>query len=140
MFMSDVIIARFLANSEIILPGIIFFEKRDFPDERYVLPVVVVEHENSTNTDKVAYCLWKILCIRSPVKVLICYQRNKEDIALLRQKLEDVIWKESLMTGSNSDLLIIIGDESIFEDSEWRDYFNFFEWRNDSLTEIKSLA
>ena len=72
--------------------------------------------------------------------MLICYQRNNEDIDILRQHLEDVIWQGSLMKGSDSDLLIIIGDESVSEDTAWKDYFKYFEWRNDSLIEIKNLS
>jgi hypothetical protein len=57
-----------------------FFDKRDYDSDRSVLPRTVVEHENSFDKNKIEYCLWKILCVRSPIKVLICYQRNAADV------------------------------------------------------------
>jgi hypothetical protein len=58
---------------------------------------------------------------------------------MLRQQLEDAIWQGSLMKGSDSDLLIIIGDESRKDEYRWGDYYKVFEWRNDSLKEIEHL-
>lgn len=55
-----------------------FFDKRDYNSGRSVLPRAVVEHENAFNKNKIEYSLWKILCVRSPIKVLICYQRNAD--------------------------------------------------------------
>lgn len=62
------------------------------------------------------------------------------DVEQLRQYLEDIIWQGSLMKGSNSDLLIMIGDESVKDEfNKWGDYYRIFEWRNDSLKEVKHL-
>ena len=49
------------------------------------LPSAIVELENSYDNDKIAYCLWKLACIRSPIRVLICYQKGKEAISSLVQ-------------------------------------------------------
>ncbi|MGE5443097.1 MAG: hypothetical protein ACM3SR_00650 [Ignavibacteriales bacterium] len=42
-------------------------------------------------------------------------------------------WKRELMKGEDSELLVIIGDDSKNEDSTWSEYFKYFEWRNDRL-------
>lgn len=122
-------------SEEYLSIDFMFFDKKDYNEETGVLPRVVVEHENNPNKEKIEYCLWKILCIRSPLRVLICYQPNADKIESLREHLEVVIWEGNLMKGDNADLLIIIGDQSLENkrDSEWNEYFRVFEWRNDSL-------
>jgi len=105
--------------------------------DSYVLPKAVVEHENPYEVKKVCYCLWKVLCIRVPLKVLICYQKSNP-IPELVKKLEEVIWNGELMKGSNSNLLVLIGDENSSDDTEWSDYYSVFEWRNDRLEKIDS--
>jgi len=113
----------------------------------FVLPRAVVELENNYDVDKISYCLWKILCVRSPIRVLICYQRNTKRVKDLKERLENVIWQGSLMKGTDGDLLVIIGDASVSEswtpDIPWREfygkYFSVFEWRNDGLEKIERL-
>lgn len=98
-----------------------------------------MELENSYERKKISYCLWKILCVRAPIRVLICYQKSIDEVTTLRQHLEDVIWKGSLMKGTDGDVLIIIGDESVGDGAPWREYFTVFEWRNDGLEKIEGL-
>jgi len=105
----------------------------------FVLPRAVVELENKYNIEKISYCLWKILCVRAPIRVLICYQNGKEKVKSLREHLENVIWQGSLMKGSDGDLLVVIGDDSAREEASWEDYFTVFEWRSDRLEKIEGL-
>ena len=111
----------------------------------FALPRAVVELENSYKTMKISYCLWKILCIRSPIRVLICYQRNTKGVKDLKERLENVIWQGSLMKGTDGDLLVIIGDDSVSESCtpDMREYygedFSVFEWRNDKLEKVEGL-
>ena len=109
----------------------------------FVLPRAVVELENSYNIKKISYCLWKILCVRAPIRALICYQRNTDKVTTLKQHLENVIWQGSLMKGTDGDLLVIIGDDQKFKKSKslppWGEYFSVFEWRNDRLEKIEGL-
>jgi hypothetical protein len=116
-----------------------FFYKSE--EDKWVLPIVIIEHENDFDQEKIEYSLWKILCVRSPVKVLICYQSDTNNVALLRQHLEDVIWQGGLLKGSGSELLVIIGDGSVTKKDlwNWGDHFKVYEWRNDTLKEIKQL-
>lgn len=105
----------------------------------FVLPRAVVELENSYDIGRISYALWKILCIRAPIRVLICYQKSADKIASLKQRLETVIWQGSLMKGTDGDLLIIIGDDSAEAKMPLEEYFSVFEWRNDRLERIEGL-
>jgi hypothetical protein len=105
-----------------------------------ILPSAIVELENSYDNDKIAYCLWKLACIRSPIRVLICYQKGKDAIASLVRHLEVVIWQGSLLKGDSSVLLLIVGDGTKGEGYEWGDYFSIFEWRNDKLSKVEHLV
>lgn len=100
------------------------------------LPEAVAELENSWDVDRICYCLWKILCIRASVRVLVCYQKNEEMINSLRQRLENIIWGSSLMKGTDGDLLAIIGQEDM-QMKTWSEYFSVFEWRHDSLEKVE---
>jgi len=129
--------AVFIDNSEYDL------RQEDSEWDPFVLPRAVVELENEYKIDQIAYCLWKILCIRAPIRVLICYQRTLDEVATLTQYLENVIWQGSLMKGTDGDLLVIIGDESDVRATTWGtyfgEYFSVFEWRNDRLEKIEGL-
>jgi len=105
----------------------------------FVLPRAVVELENRDDRMKISYCLWKILCVRAPIRVLICYQSNTDKVTILKRHLEGVIWQGSLMKGTDGDLLVIIGDESAGDEASWGKYFSVFEWRNDRLEKLEGL-
>ena len=106
----------------------------------FVLPRAVVELENSFDPQKISYCLWKILCVRAPIRALVCCQKNSDKVSALKQQLEDVIWRGSLTKGTDGDLFVIISDESVVEtDAPWSDYFSVYEWRNDRLEKIEGL-
>src|SRR5262245_31869153 len=45
-------------------------------DRRWRFPVAVFELENSLDDDRVAYSLWKALCVRASLRVVFCYRRD----------------------------------------------------------------
>ena len=124
----------------------LYFDKKDYDlpfgmsdyEDPFVLPMAVIELENSFDFNKIAYCLWKTLCVRTPIRALICYQKGMDEVESLAKHLEDVIWQRGLLRGNNGDLFIIVGNDKK-GDSEWEDYFNVFEWRNDRLEKIEAL-
>ncbi|NOR48540.1 MAG: hypothetical protein GQ533_10945 [Methanosarcinaceae archaeon] len=122
-------------SGEYLTIDVMFFDEKESAE--YIFPRVVIEHENSKSVEKIEYCLWKILCIRSPIRVLICYQDGEEKVEALRKHLENNIWNGSLMKGDSGDLIVLIGNE--IETDYWGEYFKTFEWRNDRLEEIKEL-
>lgn len=100
-----------------------------------VIPIAVVEHENAgTGTfEKIQYCLWKILCLRADVRVLICYQFGAKKIEELRELLENTVKNNKLAEGMNGELLLVIGDQAkdkiLWKDrSDISDYFSIFQW------------
>jgi hypothetical protein len=125
--------AFYFDNSEYDLPVGIGDE-----EDPFVLPTAVVELENSLETNKITYCAWKLLCICSPIRVLVCYQKGMNNITSLAMHLEDVIWQRGLMKHDAGDLLVIIGNDKK-SDSNWEDYYSIFEWRNDKLEKIEDL-
>jgi hypothetical protein len=123
-----------------------YFNKSDYDlpvgmsdyEDPFSLPRAVVELENSFDINKITYCAWKILCVRAPIRVLICYQKGKDKILSSAKYLEDVIWQRGLLKGDSGDLLVIIGNNKK-GDSEWGDYFSIFEWRNYRLERVEGL-
>jgi hypothetical protein len=53
-----------------------------FPDAtdagRWRLPLAAFELENHPTDDRVAYSLWKVLCIRAPLRVVFAFRRDWE--------------------------------------------------------------
>lgn len=113
-------------------------ESRSGMLDPFVLPRAVVELHNDFSVDDISYCLWKILCVRAPVRVLICYQSSEQKVGELRELLERVIWQGKLMKGTAEDLLIIIGNEEA-KDENWEEYFTILEWRSDRLEGIEGI-
>lgn len=50
------------------------FAGRDESDSRWPFPLAVFELENSSRNDRVAYSLWKVLCIRAPLRMVFAYR------------------------------------------------------------------
>lgn len=60
-------------------------------DRRWRFPVTVFELENSLADDRVAYSLWKVLCVRSSLRVVFCYRRDAGEGAELVRHLGDEV-------------------------------------------------
>jgi hypothetical protein len=61
-------------------------------DERWALPIAVFELENSPRDDRVAYSLWKVLCVRASLRVVFAYRKDWEQARKLVDHLgADVI-------------------------------------------------
>jgi hypothetical protein len=124
----------------------IYLDKADYDlpigigddEDPFVLPAAVVELENSFDFNKIAYCAWKILCVRAPIRVLICYQKGVDAVTSLAKHLEDIIWHRGLLKGDDGDFFVIIGNDKKGE-SDWEDYFSVFEWRSDRLEKVEGL-
>jgi hypothetical protein len=128
--------ALFLDGS---IKPILHNEKSTYDDPR-ILPVAAVEHENSSDLDKISFCLWKLLCVRTrKTRVLICYQSNSENIEKkLMPHLEKVILKGKLMKGEDVDLLVIVGNEKNDDYAQpFEKYYSVFQWIRDRFEEIQ---
>jgi len=79
---------------------------------RWPFPIAVFELENSREEDRIAYSLWKVLCIRAPLRVVFAYRHDaREGITLVNRLTESVIGglpidERMALTG---ETLLIIG-------------------------------
>lgn len=46
---------------------------------RWPLPLAVFELENVRRKDRIAYSLWKVLCVRAELRVVFAYRANREE-------------------------------------------------------------
>jgi hypothetical protein len=123
----------------------LYFDNNEYDDfvpeghDPRVLPSAAVELENSYSQDKIAYCLWKLMCIKTPIRILICYQNKAENIVSLKDHLENVMLKGNLTKENKADVIVIMGDESISDEKPWKDYYSVFEWQDDRFKCIEGL-
>ncbi len=91
-------------------------------------PVAVFELENSRKDDKVAYSLWKLLCVRARLRVLFCYRRDaRAGSALVRQLEGAVVGSLPIQErmGLLGETLLIVGsraEEAAFPYGFFRDW------------------
>src|SRR5271165_2707983 len=76
-------------RSEYLALDVVAFESAGA--RRWRFPIAVIELENSTDDDLVAYSLWKVLCVRAKLRVVFCYRRDSDEgNALVRQLSEQM--------------------------------------------------
>jgi hypothetical protein len=46
--------------------------------QRWSFPIVAIELENSQKDDRIAYSLWKVLCLRIALRMVFCYRPSPE--------------------------------------------------------------
>lgn len=96
---------------------------------RWAFPVAVFELENSRADDRVAYSLWKVLCLRCPLRVVFAYRDDwRQARALLDRLSQDVIG--TIPISHRGDLpgqtLVILGSHGEGETFPWG-YFKLWE-------------
>lgn len=94
---------------------------------RWPFPIAVFEFENSPDDDRIAYSLWKVLCIKAPLRAVFCYRASSEQgPALLRKLREDVIG--TMSHGERMEMagetLIVVGNRAEAETFP----YGFFKW------------
>ena len=111
----------------------------------FILPSAIVELENDYNRKKIAYCLWKLLCIRCELRILICYQKKWKRIDSLKIELENIITSKGLMSKGEKELIVIIGDDTEGDKkwkagiADWQSYLNVFKWNVSELNRLTFL-
>jgi hypothetical protein len=103
-------------------------------DRRWRFPAGVFELENSPVDDLVAYALWKVLCVRTSLRVVFCYRRNADEGAELIRHLSDQV-VQALGIQTRIDLtgetLLVVGSHS---ESATFPYGFFKDWTLDANT------
>lgn len=100
-----------------------------FPDSkhRWCFPIAVFELENSTDEDRIAYSVWKVLCVRTSLRVVFCYRRDPEDApALLKFIGDEVIQALSVSERLNltGQTLLVVGSRGEADTFP----YGFFRW------------
>ena len=99
---------------------------------RWRFPVAVFELENSAADDRVAYSLWKVLCVRSQLRVVVCYRRDSgEGARLVRHLAAEVarameIPERTALTG---ETLVVVGSR---DETKTFPYCFFKDWLFDA--------
>lgn len=81
---------------------------------RWRFPVAIAELENSTDDDKVAYSLWKVLCVRNVIRIVFCYRADADKGSKLIHHLRDeVLYAMSLESRIqiNGQTLVVVGQK-----------------------------
>lgn len=84
-------------------------------DRRWRFPVAVFELENSLDDDRVAYSLWKVLCVRADLRVVFCYRRGAAEGAELVRHLGDEVVRTMEIperTSISGETLVVVGSRS----------------------------
>jgi hypothetical protein len=100
-------------RSEYLVLDVVAFEA--FGDRRWRFPVAAFELENSKADDRVAYSLWKVLCIRAQLRVVFCYRHDADEgNALVRHLSEQVAQAMELQDRAalTGDTLLVVGSRS----------------------------
>lgn len=81
------------AGQEYVGMDVMAFESSQVAEgRRWNFPVAVFELENSRDDDRVAYSLWKVLCLRCPLRVVFAYREDWQQARNLVNRLSaDVI-------------------------------------------------
>jgi hypothetical protein len=81
-------------------------------ESRWRFPLAVMEFENQTREDFIAYSLWKLLSVRAELRVLFCYRKEAAEAGPLRKHLQEQV-VEALGIGNRVKLegstVLVIG-------------------------------
>jgi hypothetical protein len=119
------------ARNEYLALDVIAFSDSD---ASWPLPVAVFELENSKGDDKVAYSLWKVLCVRAKLRIVFAYRSDvKAGVELVGRLTHSVIDGLSIderraIMGETS---LIIGNRGV---AETFPYGYFKAWTLDTNT------
>ena len=96
-------------------------------DCRWCFPKAVMELENSQDDDRIAYSLWKVLCVSADLRIVFCYRKEPslgpELISFLRNEVVAAmtIEERTLLTG---ETFVVIGGRAEAETFP----YGFFRW------------
>jgi len=113
-----------VARSEYLALDVMAFPKGE---KRWHFPVAVMELENSPQDDKIAYSLWKVLCVRADLRVVFCYRREAEGGSeLIRFLRDDVVHPMGVAGRLNlqGETIVAVGTR----DASHTFPYGFFKW------------
>jgi hypothetical protein len=112
-------------EKELLTIDFLWFSKKAYNKIKceYYLPSACIEHETyaskSTNLKNVKDCFWKILCIRSELKLLIAYFTTDDERKELISELNNVLCRSDLSKNKPSVLLLLGNGNEINRDKKY---------------------
>lgn len=103
-------------------------------DKVWRFPVATFELENSPKDDRIAYSLWKVLCLRADLRVVFCYRMDPEAGGpLVRKFAEELVRPMEVLerTHLEGECLVVVGNRG---ESETFPYGFFKWWKLDKQT------
>ncbi len=97
------------------------------PDGKWRYPLAAIELENSQNDERIAYSLWKVLCVRSSLRIVFCYRRFSDQgqglIGYLSQEVVKALPVEDRMS-LKGETYVVVGSRN--ESATFP--YGFFKW------------
>lgn len=103
-------------------------------ESHWPFPVAVFELENSPEDERVSYSLWKVLCVRTSLRVVFAYRRGAaEGTALVSALAASVVGSLSISErmGVTGETMVIVGSRA---ERETFPYGYFKTWILDANT------
>lgn len=104
------------------------------PGGKWRYPLAAIELENSQNDERIAYSLWKVLCVRSNLRIVFCYRRlsgqGQNLISYLSKEVVKALPIEDRMS-LNGESYVVVGGKN---NSATFPYGFFKWWRLDNNT------
>jgi len=96
-------------------------------EKRWRFPKAAIELENSLLQDRIAYSLWKVLCIRADLRIVICYRKTGAEASKLVDFLsEDVVAAMGIpgRLSLQGETLVVVGSREDVQNFPYA----FFKW------------
>lgn len=96
-------------------------------DKRWLFPTAVMELENSQDEDKIAYSLWKVLCVRAELRIVFCYRKDASAAPALIQHLRTEVTDAMGLQGRLNlagRTFVVVGSRNEADTFP----FGFFKW------------
>lgn len=112
------------SRSEYLGIDVVAFERSE---RSWPFPIAAIELENSRQDDRIAYSLWKVLCLRARLKVVFCYRPSQDAGPPLVKSLGSrVVGSLTLddRTSLGGDCVVVMGYRNKSETFP----YGFFKW------------
>jgi hypothetical protein len=120
-----------VARSEYLSLDVVAFSEHE---KKWLFPVAAIELENSRDDDRIAYSLWKVMCVRADLRAVFCYRQNSAQASALMEKLRNEVVQAMGLAGRlnlEGRTLVVVGSR---DNADTFPYGFFKWWRLDSNT------
>jgi hypothetical protein len=112
-----------IARSEYLSLDVMAFSN----GQSWRFPVAVMELENSRDDERIAYSLWKVLCVRADIRIVFCYRHLSSQGSELIKHLSELVVKALPLedrVALDGETLVVVGGR----DASSTFPFGYFKW------------